>query len=257
MSPLSVVIIACNEEKNIRDCLESVKWADEIVLIDSGSKDKTLDITKEYTDKIFFKEWEGFSKQRVFSLEKVSYDWVLCIDADERVSPELKDEILELRKSGFRYSGYFIPRRNYFLGKHITSCFWYPDYQLRLFDKKNTKVSERKVHEGFLVEGNKANLKNDLIHLTHQTLSETLTKINHYSTLEAEERFMNKKIGALDILFHPIAAFLNHFISRKGYKDGIYGMLVSIIHAMTNLMTYMKMWELQNKKKELQNGKEG
>ena len=256
MSPVSAVIIACNEEKNIRDCLESVKWVDEIVLVDSGSKDKTLDTAKEYTDNIFIKEWQGFSKQRIFSLEKVTNDWVLCLDADERVSPELKNEILELREKGFEFSGYFIPRRNYFLGKHITSCFWYPDYQLRLFDKNKTTVSDRKVHEGFLVNGSTTNLKNDLIHLTHQTLSETLAKINHYSSLEAEERYEKKKVGATDIVLHPIAAFLNHFISRKGYRDGIYGMLVSIIHAMTNLMTYMKIWELQNRKNELKNGKE-
>lgn len=250
MLPISAVVIVYNEEKNIRDCLESLKWVDEIVIIDSGSTDKTLEIAREYTDKIFFKVWEGFSQQRKFSLEKVSHDWVVCIDADERISKELQDEILLLNKNGFKSAGYFIPRRNFFLGKHITSCFWYPDYQLRLFNKHSTNVSDRKVHEGFLVEGEKTNLKNDIIHLTHQTLFETIGKINSYSSLESEERMGRKKIKAKDIILHPLAAFFNHFISRKGYRDGIHGMLVSIIHAMTNMMTYMKIWELQNKKPE-------
>ncbi|MFA3781440.1 glycosyltransferase family 2 protein [Melioribacteraceae bacterium 4301-Me] len=243
---LSVLIIAGNEEKNIKDCLESVKWADEIVLIDSESKDKTIEIAKQFTDKIFIKKWEGFSPQRKYGLEKVSYDWVLSLDADERVSDELKNEIQRLLNSEPKFDSYLIPRKNFFLGKHITSCNWSPDYQLRLFKKNKASVTNRKVHEGYYVEGERGKLKGKLIHYTHQSIAVTIDKINYYSTLEAQEKFNKKKVSCLDILIHPFAAFFSHFILRRGFKDGIHGLMVSIIHAMTNILTYMKIWEIQN-----------
>ena len=245
---LSVTIIAFNEEKNIRACLESVKWADEVIVVDSESTDKTRDIAKEYTQNIFVKKWEGFAPQRKFALEKVTDDWVLAVDADERVSDELKTEIEMLLENVPEADGYQIPRRNYLLDKVIKSCFWYPDYQLRLFRKDKVSVTDRKVHEGYEVAGIIERLENDLIHFTHQDIGETIGKINSYSTLQAEERYKTKKIKPRDILIHPFAAFLNHFISRKGYKDGVYGLMVSLIHSITNLMTYMKIWELQNVK---------
>lgn len=247
---ISAIIIAGNEEKNIRQCLESVKWCDEIILVDSESSDKTIEIAKEFTDKIFIKKWEGFAVQKRFSLEKASYEWVLSIDADERVSKGLHKEIEDLLNGEPEADGYKIPRENYFLNKAIKSCGWYPDYQLRLFQKSKTKVTNRKVHEGFIVDGKVEKLSSPLIHLTHQSISETISKINHYSTLEAEEKVDRKKVKSHQIITHPIAAFLNHFISRKGYKDGVHGLMISLIHAITNMLTYMKLWEMQNVKKD-------
>lgn len=249
MDKLSVVIIAGNEEKNIRDCLESVKWADELIVIDSESIDNTKQIALEYTPNVFVKKWEGFVPQRKYSLEKTSYDWVLSIDADERVTDELKEELRELLKANNKLNGYWIPRQNYFLNKVITSCGWYPDYQMRFFNKKYVRLTDRKVHEGFEVEGKTGHLKNNLIHFTHQNITETINKINQYSYLQALEKHERKKVKAKNLILNPIAAFLNHFISRRGFKDGIYGLMVSIIHMLTNLLTYMKMWELQNIKK--------
>ncbi|NMB81399.1 MAG: glycosyltransferase family 2 protein [Ignavibacteria bacterium] len=247
MEKLSVVIIAGNEEKNIRDCLESVKWADEIIVIDSESSDNSRQIAESYTSKIFIKKWEGFVPQRKYSIEKTSYDWVLSIDADERVSDGLKTEIQELLRSNNKLNGYRIPRQNYFLDKVITSCGWYPDYQMRLFNKNFVKLSDRKVHEGFEVDGKTAQLKNHLIHFTHQNITDTIKKINEYSYLQALEKKDGKRVRAINFILNPIAAFLNHFVGRRGFKDGIYGLMVSIIHSMTNLLTYMKTWELQNK----------
>lgn len=252
---LSVIIIVYNEEKNIKDCLDSVKWADEIVLVDSESSDNTVNIAMNYTDKIFIRKWEGYSSQRKFSLEKASNEWILSLDADERVSDGLKKEIETVLTNDDGINGYYIPRRNYFLNKIITSCFWYPDYQLRLFRKNFTHVVNRKIHEGFEVEGNKGYLKGDIIHFTHQNLNDTFKKINEYSSLQAEEKFNGRKIKLHDLILHPLAAFLNHFISRKGYKDGVYGLMVSLIHMMTNMMTYMKIWELQNVKNKNQKEK--
>lgn len=243
---ISAIIIAGNEEKNIRDCLDSVKWCDEIILVDSESEDKTVQIAKEFTDNIFIKKWDGFANQKKYSLEKANNEWVLSIDADERVSKALQKEIEDLLTSEPQYDGYKIPRENYFLNKRIKHCGWYPDYQLRLFLKSKTKVTERKVHEGFIVDGKVGTLKNNLIHFTHQSIADTISKINTYSTLEAEEKFDKKKVKPLQILTHPIAAFLNHFVSRKGYKEGVHGLMISLIHAMTNMLTYMKLWEKHN-----------
>jgi len=249
MEKLSVVIIAGNEEKNIRDCLESVKWADEIIVIDSESSDNTRQIANEYTPKVFVKKWEGYVQQRKYSIEKTSYDWVLSIDADERVSDLLKLEIQELLNSDDRVNGYYIPRQNYFMNKVIKSCGWYPDYQMRFFNKNYVQLTDRKVHEGFIVEGKTSYLKNHLIHFTHQNIADTIKKINEYSTLQALEKKDGKRVKARNLVLNPLAAFLNHFISRKGFKDGIYGLMVSIIHMLTNLLTYMKIWEMQNVKK--------
>ncbi len=251
---LSVLIIAGNEEKNIKDCLESVKWADDIIVVDSESEDNTVEISKTYTGNVFINKWDGFSAQRKFSLSKAKNEWVLSLDADERVSPELKEEIINTIKTQTDVEGFYIPRRNYFLDKIITTCRWYPDYQLRLFKLKSADVSDKKVHEGFFVKGKTAKLKSDIIHFTHQSINETISKINSYSTLNAEERVDGKKVRAYHLVLNPFAAFLNHFISRKGYKDGIYGLMVSLIHAMTNMLTYMKIWELQHKK-EIDNQK--
>ena len=247
---ISAIIIAGNEEQNIRECLESVTWCDEIILVDSESTDKTVEIAKEFTDKIFIKKWEGFAPQKRFSLEQATNEWVISIDADERVSPELKNEIEKILDSNTPFDGFKIPRENYFLNKQIKYCGWGNDYQLRLFKKSKTKVTDRKVHEGFVVDGSISKLQNVIIHLTQKTISETITKINTYSTLEAEEKFGKKKVKPLQILAHPIAAFLNYYISRKGYRDGVHGLMISLIHAMTNMLTYMKLWELQNVKRE-------
>jgi glycosyltransferase involved in cell wall biosynthesis len=191
---ISAIIIANNEEKNIRECLESVNWCDEIILVDSESTDRTVEIAKEFTDKIFIKKWEGFAVQKRFSLEKASNEWVISVDADERVSPQLKNEIEKILDSNAQFDGFKIPRENYFLNKKIKYCGWGNDFQLRLFKKSKAKVTDRKVHEGFIVDGNVGKLDNALIHYTHQKISETINKINHYSTLEAEEKFGKKKV---------------------------------------------------------------
>jgi glycosyltransferase involved in cell wall biosynthesis len=250
---ISVLIIAGNEEKNIKDCLESVKWADDIIVVDSESKDRTVAISESYTENVFINKWSGFSAQRKFALSKVKNKWVLSIDADERVSSELTDEIINVIKNDEGINGYYIPRRNYFLDKIINTCFWYPDYQMRLFKRESAEVVECKVHEGYIVKGKTGKLKSDIIHFTHQSIHETFAKINNYSTLHAEERINRKKVKAYHLVLNPLAAFLNHFISRKGYKDGIYGLMVSLVHSVTNMLTYMKIWELQHKNKILQN----
>jgi (heptosyl)LPS beta-1,4-glucosyltransferase len=243
---LSVTIIAGEAENEIRDCLESVKWADEIVVIDSQSRDKTVEIAREYTENIHVKRWEGYSAQKQFALDQAVNEWVLSLDTDERVTEGLRREIEAILAGDASLDGYFIPRRNYFLGRWIRYCGWYPGYQMRLFRKRKARVHERKVHERFVVEGRVGYLKNDLIHRTHPTIDDTLAKINEYSTLNAEERAAEKKISALDLAFRPAAAFLQFYVLKQGFRDGVHGLMVSMIHAMTKAETYLKAWELQN-----------
>jgi len=244
MQGISVIIIAGREEGNIAACLESVRWAHEIVVVNSESKDRTVEIAKQFTDKVFVRKWEGYASQKNFSMLQASNEWILSIDADERVSPELLEEIKDLDYTDA--DGFYIPRRNYFLDKVVRSCGWSPDYQLRLFKKSKTKLSDRQVHEGFVVDGKKKYLKNELIHYTHTSLTNTLEKINEYSTLEAEEKSHKIRMVGMKIFLKPIWEFFHHFILRRGFTDGVHGLMVSIIHAMTKTQVYMKIWEMQN-----------
>ncbi len=238
---ISVIIITKNEEKNIRECLKSVEWADEIVVVDAESDDRTVEITKEFTDKIFVRKWEGFAPQKMFALSQAGNEWVLSIDADERCTPELRDEILsvDLEKA----DGYLIKRNNHFLGKLITGCGWGNDYQLRLMRKSKAKLTDNLVHEGFMVEGKREKLKSPMNHYTYDSLHQALQKINNYTTLEAKEKYRTKKVGWFRILFQPIIAFYQDFFARKGYKDGVYGLLVSFLNALTKLQVLTKIWE--------------
>ena len=183
-------------------------------------------------------------RRKIFRLQKANNEWVLSIDADERISPELREEISNLDFS--KTDGFYIPRRNYFLDKVIRSCGWSPDYQLRLFRKSKTTLSDRKVHEGFVVDGRKEYLKNELIHYTHTSITSTLEKVNEYSTLEAIEKSQRIRVNGLKMFFKPIWEFFHHFIIRHGFTDGVYGFMVSVIHAMTKAQAYMKIWEMQN-----------
>lgn len=243
---ISVVIIAKNEEINIEDCLKSVQWTDEIVLVDAESEDKTVEIAKKYTDKVYVHKWEGYSKQKQFAMSLTRNEWILSLDSDERVTPELREEI-EGKIDG-SYDAYKIRRKNYFLGKHITGCGWDNDYQLRLFKKSKADITDKLVHESFFVNGKVGKLTGRMLHFPYRNLRDAVIKINNYSTLEALQKYKTKHVSPVDFIIHPVGAFFQHFIIRRGFKDGKYGLMVSLLHAMTNLQTYMKMWELKNHK---------
>jgi glycosyltransferase involved in cell wall biosynthesis len=247
MVKISVIIITKNEEKNIKECLLSVLWADEIILVDSESEDNTRSIAREFTDKIYVKKWEGFVPQKKYALSLTKNEWVLSIDADERVTPALQSEIELINPDA--YDGYRIRRQNFLFGKEITSCGWDRDFQLRLFNKSKTELPERLVHEGFLVNGKVGQLKNVITHNTFSSLHSYLKKVNEYTTLRAEEVFRSKrKTTALTIFNHTFAAFFKYYISLRGFKDGMHGLIISFVHSVTTLLTYVKIWELQTKK---------
>ncbi|GAB1349905.1 glycosyltransferase family 2 protein [Ignavibacteriales bacterium] len=248
MQKISVSIITLNEEKNIARCLKSVSWADEIIVVDSGSKDKTVEIAENLEAKVIFNAWKGFSEQKDFALRSCTNEWVLSLDADEEVSEDLRVEISRVVNDNPVAEGFFIPRKTFFNGKWIKSCGWYPGYQLRLFKKSLTRLTDRRVHEGFEVDGKREYLKGDILHFTHFDLKSTIAKINNYSTLEAEERYQTKSSTPLNFILNPLAAFLQHYILRRGFTDGVEGLIISLLHALTNLMTYMKIWEMRRER---------
>ena len=247
MNKISVTVITKDEEKNISDCLRSVDWADEIIVVDSESTDRTVELAKQFTDKIFIRKWEGYVPQKKYALSLASNEWVLSLDADERVTSELKDEIIKLSPGEF--SGFKIRRKNFLLKKEITSCGWEKDYQLRLMRKDKSSFSDRLVHEKFIVDGQVEKLKNPMIHYTFTSFSEYFSKINHYSSLKAQELFQKKeRVGAWTIFSHTVSAFFAFFIFRRGFKDGVYGLIISLLHSVSTMMNYIKLWELQNRK---------
>ena len=247
MNKISVIIITKDEEKNISDCLKSVEWADEIIVVDAESTDKTVELAKNFTDKVFVKKWEGYVPQKKYALSLAANKWVLSVDADERITPELKNEILNLSPNNF--SGYKIRRRNFLLKKEITSCGWGNDYQLRLFEKEKTNMTDRLVHEGFTVDGKVGKLENPMLHYTFSSFSEYFSKINYYTSLKAEELVTQKgKVGGWTIFSHTLSAFFLFFFTKRGFKDGVYGLIISLLHSVSTMLNYIKLWELQNKK---------
>ncbi len=246
MEKITVIIITKNEEKNISECLKSVSRCGELIVVDSGSTDDTVKIAKSYTEKVFYKKWEGYSAQKEYALSLASNEWVLSLDADERITEDLMMEISETVKSG-NADGYFIRRDNYFLNKKITSCGWESDYQLRLFRKSKTSVTDRLVHEGFSVEGIQSKLKAAMKHYTFSEISAVMEKINTYSSLEAEQYKNEKKSGGFTIILHTISAFLRPYFSQRGYKDGVHGLLISLFNAISKLLMYAKIWEKSQK----------
>jgi glycosyltransferase involved in cell wall biosynthesis len=242
---ISVAVIAGDVEDEIRECLQTVKWANEIIVVNSGV-DRTAAIAREYTDKVLLKEWAGYGAQKQFALEAATGDWVLSLDTDERVSTDLREEIQRILSTGSAYSGFYIPRRGYFLGHWIRHCGWYPDFQLRFFRRSKARINDRKVHEAFVVSGPVGFLKSDLIHNTHPTIEKAFAKGREYAALEAAEKAGKKRVNTLLVVLHPIYEFFNSFMLKQGFRDGVYGLMVSMIHAMTDAQVYMKIWELQN-----------
>lgn len=245
---ISVNIICKNEEKNIEDCLKSVLWADEIIVVDGESEDKTVEIARKYSKNVYVNKWEGFAKQRQFALDKSLKEWVLVLDADERCSNELREEIHSIiNTNDIKYNGFKLPRKSFFLSKWIKHGGWYPGYQKRFFRKEQTKISDRLVHEGYEIEGEVGVLKGDILHYTVQSISDYMSRVNKYSTLQAEEKKDRRIVKFSDLLFRPITTFFVQFIIRGGFKDGVHGLMVATFSVITNMLTYMKIWESQNK----------
>jgi glycosyltransferase involved in cell wall biosynthesis len=246
MASVTVITITLDEEHNIAECLESVRWADQIVVVDSGSKDRTVDLAKRFTHDVFSIEWEGYGHARNIALDHASGDWIFWLDADERVPVALGKEIRELvHRDEPGYSGYEVARRAYFLGKWIKHCGWYPSRVVRLFRKGRGRFNETRVHERLELEGNIGRLQHDLLHYTDLSLQQYLSKFNKYTSLAAEEMAANgKKFRLWDLLTRPPFIFMKMYFLRLGLLDGIHGFILSVLSSAYVFSKYAKLWEV-------------
>jgi glycosyltransferase involved in cell wall biosynthesis len=247
-SPISVAIITLDEERNIRACLESVKWAEEVVVCDSGSTDRTLAIAGEYGARIFQDEWRGFAGHKNLALDRCSHPWVLVLDADERVTPALREEIEGVLSDPAARDGYLVPRRSYFLGRWIRGCGWYPDETVRLFRRGRGRFAERAVHEAVAVDGPVGRLTAALEHFTYDSISAFLRRMDRYSTLAAEELHRaGRSAHLLDLLARPVWTFLRMLLLQGGWREGWRGLVLSGLYAAYTFTKYGKLWELASK----------
>ncbi|NKE70974.1 glycosyltransferase family 2 protein [Candidatus Manganitrophus noduliformans] len=242
---LSVTVITLNEEKEIGDCLDSAAWADEIVVVDSGSSDRTVEIAGKYTDKVFSYAWTGYAAQKNRALELATHPWVLSLDADERVSPELRGEIEQILESPRHADGYRIPRKNFFLGRWIRHGGWHPDYVLRFFKREAGRFGERKVHESVTIRGEIGTLRSPLAHYTYRSLEDYFRRMDRYSTLAAEEMFeAGKRANLLDLFLRPPATFLKMVVLRQGFRDGGDGLLLGRLYSTYTFAKYAKLYKM-------------
>ena len=251
MEMLSVIIITYNEEKNLARCLGSLTFADEIIIVDSHSTDKTKEIAQKYTDKIWEVNWEGFGKTKELARQKASHAWVLSIDADEEVTPKLQEEILRAVQNN-SYTGYFVPRQSLFLGKWMEHSGWHPDYVLRLFRKERGQFDTALVHEQAQVKGEIGYLKNPLLHYTYPNLKHYFKKLQRYTTLAAQQ-LNERKVKAYpwDLVFRPPATFFKMYLIKLGFLDGWQGLVLAVLSGYQVLLKYLKLMALNMRGKNV------
>jgi glycosyltransferase involved in cell wall biosynthesis len=243
--PISVVIITLNEAQNIERCLRSVPWADELLVLDSGSQDKTTEIAKKLGATVFSEPWRGFGPQKKRAVALARNDWVLCLDADEALSPELAVEILE-KFSGFdAETAYFLPRKSFYLGRWIVHGGWFPDYQLRIFDRRHSDWSEAAIHEKVLAKKT-ARLTAPIQHYVFDNIAEQVDTNNRYSSLQAEEHFQkNQKFYFYKLLVKPLSKFIECYLLKLGFLDGFAGFFIAVSAAYSVFIRWSKVWELE------------
>ena len=249
MAGLSIIVITLNEESNIGPCLESVRWADDIIVLDSGSTDRTKEIAKKFTRRVFSVKWEGYGGTRNLGLERAKREWVLWLDADERVTPELGREIQEIvGGKGTAASGYAMARRAYFLGKWIRHCGWYPGRVTRLFKKSGARFTSTRVHEGVTLPGIVLPMHNDIVHLTDPDLDHYFRKFNRYTMLAAWEMHeAGRKASLFDLFIRPPFAFIKMYFLRLGFLDGLHGLVLCVLSSAYVFVKYAKLWDLSRR----------
>ena len=244
---LTVTVIARDEAHHIEDALASVRWADEIVVVDSGSTDGTAEMARRFTDRVIVREWPGYAAQKDFAASSAAHDWILSVDADERVSPDLAAEIRKVLQSEPREAAFRIPRMTRHFGRWLRTTDAYPDYQVRLYDRRRARWKPLDVHESVAADGPVGTLRHDLLHDGGETIAERKDKLRHYAKLSAREMHRRgRRGGALAKLLHPPAAFLRSYVLRRGFLDGAAGLRVSALQAY---YVYLKFAYLEDEKR--------
>jgi len=249
MSKISLILITKDEESAISECLSSIQWADEIILLDANSSDKTIEIANKLGAKTYISEdWQGFGVQKNRALEKASSEWILSIDADERISEALHKEILEAINRNDKNTAFEIPRLSSYCGQFIYHSGWQPDYVLRLFPRANGKFSDDLIHERVLFNGKLKKLKNPIIHLSYENLEEALDKVNKYSTAGAQMMHQRGNTSTLrKAIFRGFWTFFKTYFIKLGFLDGKMGLILAVSNAETTYYKYLKLFMLSKK----------
>ena len=247
MPKCSVTIITLNEAEHIGAAIDSVAWADEIVVVDCGSADATIEIARAKGATVVHRDWSGWIDQKNFAAERAANDWIFSLDADERVPPPLAGEIRELLSGEPPMRGYRVPRVTFHLGRWIRTTDFYPDYQTRLYDRRAARWRGKYVHESVAVDGPVGRFRHDLEHYSFQDLRDHLDRVNRYTTLAARQMHESgRRAGLFDLVIHPPAAFLRNYLLRLGILDGTPGLIISVINTYSVFLKFAKLWELQN-----------
>jgi glycosyltransferase involved in cell wall biosynthesis len=249
MTTVAVTVITKNEENFIRTCLESVDWADEIIILDSGSTDGTVEICREYTDKIMLTDWPGFGPQKNRALAMAKSEWVLSLDADEHVSPELKQAILSAIAAPEGYVAFDLPRRSGYCGRRIRHSGWWPDYVTRLFRRGSARFSDDLLHERLIVDGRIGRLREPLIHAAFEDIENVLDTMNRYSTIGARMMYNRaKKVTMATAILHGFWSFFHTYVVRAGFLDGREGFMLAVSNAEGTYYKYLKLLLLAERK---------
>lgn len=246
--PLSVVVITLNAERQLASCLESAAFADELLIVDSGSTDTTLEIAKRHGARVLYQSWLGYGKQKHYAVTQARHRWVLCLDADERVSEPLRDSIRAALHDP-RHAAYEMPRRNRFMGRWLRFGEGYPDRGIRLFDRERAQWSEDAVHEKVIVRGTIGRLAGDILHESEAGLADYLSKQNRYTTLAAEALRQNhRRVAPARLIVSPVFRFIKFYFLRLGFLDGVPGLVHIAVGCFNSFIKYAKVFEQRTKK---------
>jgi len=249
---ISGAIIARNEEENILEAVLSLFFADQIIVADTGSSDRTIEIAERAGAEVYKIKFEGFGKTKNKALEFCKGEWVFFLDADERVSEDLAKNIMKAAADNSNTAGFIANRLTYFLGKPVRHSGWHPDYVLRFFRREKGKISSRLVHESVIVDGPVGNLDGLLIHYSYKNIEQYLDKMNEYSSLSAKEMFgSGRKFRFVDFISRPVSVFLKMFIFKAGFLDGFNGFLLAVLSSYHVLIKYAKLQRLWNSNNEI------
>lgn len=245
MAPLSVTIITRNEAADIGAALESVAWADELVVVDSESTDDTVAIARQYTDRVVVRPWPGYIAQKNYAASLARHDWILSLDADERVTAALAAEIQATLAGTAPHAAYRMPRVTWHLGRWIRTTDWYPDYQVRLYDRRAAEWTGRHVHESISARGSVGRLGGELQHFAYRDIADHLETMDRYTTYAARQMHERGRRAAwLQVAGHPPLAFLRNYVLRGGFRDGTAGFVISAMNAYYVFLKFAKLWEL-------------
>lgn len=243
MPKVSVTVITLNEAANIEACLASVAWADEVLVVDSGSTDGTPDLARAKGARVVERGWPGYAEQKNIAAKEAAHDWILSVDADERVTPALRAEIQQRLSADPPDAGFRMPRVTWHLGRWIRTTDWYPDYQLRLYHRARASWPPKRVHESVTANGPVGQLAGELQHYAYRDLSHHFQTMDRYTTLAAEEmRASGRRASVFDLTIHPYAAFLRNFLLRRGCLDGTAGFIISTMNAYYVFLKFAKLW---------------